>query len=57
MWIGNRAIVLKGSIIPDNTIVASEAVVTARQYKTNTIIAGNPASTIKENVDWKAEKL
>lgn len=57
VWIGNRAIVLKGSIIPNNTIVASAAVVTARKYEMNTIITGNPASVIKENVDWKAQRL
>ncbi|MBQ4070593.1 MAG: acyltransferase [Alphaproteobacteria bacterium] len=51
-WIGEGVKILKNAIIPDNTIVGMGTVVTKRFVKPNTILAGNPAKVIKENVDW-----
>jgi acetyltransferase-like isoleucine patch superfamily enzyme len=47
VWIGMNAVILKGVTIGDNSVVAAGAVVT-RSVPTNTIVAGNPASTVKK---------
>jgi acetyltransferase-like isoleucine patch superfamily enzyme len=45
-FIGNRAIVLYGVSLPNNTIVAAGSVVTKSIDKPGCIIAGNPAKVI-----------
>ena len=57
VWIGNRAVVLKGSILHENTVVASAAVVAGKEYKSGTVIAGNPASVVKEDINWEFERI
>jgi acetyltransferase-like isoleucine patch superfamily enzyme len=46
VWIGMNAVILKGVTIGDNSVVAAGAVVT-RSVPANTIVAGNPAVTVK----------
>jgi acetyltransferase-like isoleucine patch superfamily enzyme len=45
VWIGARAIILKGVTIGDNSIIGAGSVVT-RDVERNTIVAGNPAKKI-----------
>ena len=52
VWIGNRATILKGVTIGDNSIIAAGAVVT-HDIPANCIAAGVPARVIKENIVWK----
>lgn len=47
-FIGMNTIILKGSIIGDNSIVGAGSVVTGK-YKPNSILCGNPAEIIKDN--------
>lgn len=47
VWVGDRAIVLKGVTIGDNSIVGAGAVVT-RDVPANVVVAGNPARVVKE---------
>lgn len=47
VWIGDRATVLKGVTIGDNSIVAACSVVT-RDVPANVVVAGNPARVVKE---------
>jgi acetyltransferase-like isoleucine patch superfamily enzyme len=47
VWIGMNAVILKGVTIGDNSVVAAGAVVT-RSIPANTIVAGNPAITVKK---------
>lgn len=53
VWIGSRAIVLKGSIIPDNSVIAAGSIVTKALITKNTVYAGNPANSIKNNIEWQ----
>jgi acetyltransferase-like isoleucine patch superfamily enzyme len=52
VWIGARAIVLKGVEIGDGAIIAAGAVVT-RSVAPQALVAGNPARVIKEDVLWR----
>ena len=56
VWLGMRAIILKGVTIEDNSIVAGGSIVT-KDVKVNTIVSGNPAKQIKENVYWTREEV
>lgn len=47
-WIGCNSIILPGISIGDNVIIAAGAVVT-KSFGSNIVLAGNPASIIKEN--------
>ena len=58
VWIGIRSTILKGSVIPSNTIVAAQSMVTSSlNAKENVIIAGSPARVVKENVNWDSKRL
>lgn len=51
VWIGCRAIILKGVRIGKGSVVAAGSVVT-RDVPCNTLVAGNPAQVIKTNIYW-----
>lgn len=52
VWICAKATILKGVTIGDGAIVAAGAVVT-KDMPAYSLVAGNPARVIKENVIWK----
>lgn len=56
VWLGMRAIILKGVNIEDNSIIAGGSIVT-KDVKANTIVSGNPAKLIKENIYWTREEV
>lgn len=51
VWIGSNAIILKGVTIGDGAIIAAGSIVT-KDVPSNTLVGGNPAKIIKENVKW-----
>lgn len=57
VWIGLRTIVLKGSHIKANSVVAAGSIVTSKFINSNVVIAGNPAIIKRENINWIKEKL
>lgn len=52
VWIGCRAVILKGVTIGKGAIVANNAVVT-RDVPPATLVGGNPARVIKKDVIWE----
>lgn len=46
VWIGNGAVVLKGSNIGENCIIGTKAVVSGKTFPKGTILAGNPAKSV-----------
>ena len=57
VWVGNTVIVTKGTVIGDNSVIATGAVVTGKSYPNNSIIGGNPAKVIKDNINWDVHKI
>lgn len=51
VWIGARAIILKGVTIGDNAVIGAGSVVT-HDIPANCLAAGNPAKVIRENITW-----
>lgn len=57
VWIGNTVLIFKGTNVASNSIIAGGSVVTGKSFPMNCIIGGNPAKVIKENVNWKVERI
>lgn len=49
-WIGSGSIILPGITIGENAVVAAGSVV-AKDVPANTVVAGNPARILRENID------
>lgn len=52
-WIGLRSIIMKGTILSNDSVVGCCSVVTKSFSESNVIIAGNPASVVKQAVSWR----
>jgi acetyltransferase-like isoleucine patch superfamily enzyme len=52
VWIGTRAIILKGVTIGDGSIIAAGSIVT-KDVLPKTIVAGIPAKVIRKDVEWQ----
>jgi len=58
VWIAGGCIILKGSVVLDNCVVAARSLVTNRlRSGKNMLIGGCPAKVIKENVNWDIKKI
>ncbi len=51
VWVGTNVTILKGVTIGDGAIVAAGSVVT-KDIPDKTLVGGNPAKVLKENVEW-----
>ena len=56
VWIGTGVNILKGSLLPDGTIVGARSVVTKQYQQNNSVIVGNPARVVRNNVRWTMER-
>lgn len=52
VWIGARAMILKGVTIGDGAVIAANSVVT-RDVPPRTLVGGSPAKVLRENVEWQ----
>lgn len=57
VWIGTGALLLKGTILPDNAVVAAKSVVTSQLLVPNAIYGGVPVKILKENISWCRERI
>lgn len=51
-WITSRCLILKGTYLPNNTIVAANSLVNKKFSEEATLIGGSPAKLIRNNVKW-----
>ena len=52
VWIGARAIILKGTRIAYNITIGAASVLTKQYIENYSVYAGNPATLVKKNVNW-----
>ena len=57
VWLGHRVTITKGVEIGQNSVVASNALVTKKFSITNCIIGGFPAEILKENINWDKDRI
>lgn len=51
VWIGNRAIILKGVTIGNDAVIAAGSIVT-KDVSEKCLVAGIPAKVIRNNINW-----
>ena len=51
-WLGCRSTILKGAVIPDNTIIGAGSIVSRDLKEGNCIYAGSPAVLVKKGTRW-----
>jgi len=54
-WIGCRSTILKGTILPNNTIVGAYTLISKKFVEENSVIVGNAATVVKRNVNFPVE--
>ena len=52
VWLTAHVRVMKGAVLPDNSIVGNSAIVANKFDKENSVYAGIPAKHIKDNINW-----
>lgn len=52
VWIGQNALLLKGTNIDSGSIVGAASVISGKKIKNNSIYGGNPAKLLKKNIFW-----
>lgn len=57
VWAGNQTTILKGSVIPNDSVIATGAVVTKAFTQPGIILGGVPARIIKQNVHWDKKRI
>lgn len=53
VWVGSKAMIFKGVEIADGCVIASGAVVTRSVEEPNSLVAGNPASVVRQGISWE----
>lgn len=56
-WLGMQSVILKGTRIQSNTVVAAAAVCSKEYEESHCILAGNPARIVKRDVNWDRKYL
>ncbi|WP_304206453.1 DapH/DapD/GlmU-related protein [Fusobacterium perfoetens] len=56
VWIGTRTMILKGTKIKKGCIVGAGSIL-SKEYSENSLIVGNPAKIVKENISWNREEV
>ena len=57
VWVGQRAVVLKGATIADDSVVSLGAVVTKQFTEGKAVLAGVPARVVKTDIKWYKERI
>lgn len=52
VWIGCDVKIFKGTVIPNNCVIAAGSIVRGVFTEPDTLISGNPAKVIRRNISW-----
>ena len=55
VWVGMRVMILKGSVIPNGSVVGAMSLVNKKFEDENTLIAGVPANIVRSDIEWRRE--
>lgn len=53
VWVGCRALLLKGVRLADGVVIAAGSVVSRPVERENSVAGGSPAAVIRENITWQ----
>ena len=53
VWIGCKCVLLKGAVVPDNTVVAAGTLLTSSFSGEHQVIGGNPPTVLKHDIHWE----
>ena len=53
VWIGCKCALLKGTTVPDNTVVAAGTILRTAFSGTDQVIGGNPPAILKSDICWE----
>ncbi|WP_066221483.1 acyltransferase [Formosa haliotis] len=56
VWVASHVSILKGSILSEDSVVATRSIVT-KHFNKNVLIGGAPAKVLKININWDRERL
>jgi len=56
-WIGLNCLILKGSLLGDNSVLAARSILTKEYKETGCLIGGSPATLLKKNINWDRKRL
>lgn len=57
VWCGKGVSILKGGGVASESVIAAKAVCTKKINEKHVVIAGIPASIVKQDVSWKYERI
>lgn len=57
VWVGAHSVLLKGTSIATDSVVATGAIVTGRHETEGVVLGGNPARQLETGVTWCRERL
>ena len=57
VWIANNSTVLKGAVIGENSIIASQSKVSQKTFPPNSLLAGTPAKIVKSDISWSRDVI
>lgn len=52
VWIGYHCTILKGSVIPNNSVIASNSRISKVLDKSNSLYGGSPAKLLNSDISW-----
>lgn len=57
IWVTSNCMILKGSHIADNCVVAAQSMVNRRFEEPGCLLAGTPAKIIRRNINWDSRNF
>ena len=57
VWIGNTVTILKGTRVNNDSVIATGAILTGKEFPSNSIVGGFGGNVLKSEVDWCSERV